>query len=59
MFTEGPSQYARLGGELNSYESQLKQLEADLEDFKDVHKKYRDQLVKVKVCCYSRQRKTN
>ena len=45
-------QYAHLGGELSSCESQLKQLEGDMHDFKDVHKKYRDQLVRVKVCLF-------
>ncbi|CAL1713176.1 unnamed protein product [Somion occarium] len=47
--TEMQSKYAHLGGELSSYDTQLKQLEADLKEFKDINKKYKDQLVKVKL----------
>ena len=42
-------QYSHIGGELSSYKAQLKTLESDAQDFKNIHKKYRDQLIKVKV----------
>lgn len=42
-------QYAHVGGELSSLKSQVQQLDNDLKEFKDIGKKYRDQLVKVKV----------
>ena len=38
-----------MGGELSSLREQLKVLEKDLAEFKDVYKRYADQLVKVKV----------
>ncbi|KAJ7784558.1 hypothetical protein B0H16DRAFT_1492970 [Mycena metata] len=41
--------YSHLAGELSSSRSQLKSLETDLKDFKDVNKKYTDQLIKVKM----------
>ncbi|KAJ6613278.1 P-loop containing nucleoside triphosphate hydrolase protein [Mycena sp. CBHHK59/15] len=41
--------YAHLAGELSSSRSQLKSLESDLKDFKDINKKYTDQLIKVKM----------
>ncbi|KAL1950586.1 hypothetical protein VTO73DRAFT_5710 [Trametes versicolor] len=47
--TELQAKYSHIGGELSSYKSQLKTLEHDAEDFKDVHKKYRDQLIRVKM----------
>ncbi|KAF8798952.1 hypothetical protein BYT27DRAFT_6885490 [Phlegmacium glaucopus] len=41
--------YNQLTGELSSLKVQLKSLETDLKEFKDVHKKYTDQLIRVKV----------
>ncbi|KAF7365212.1 DNA repair protein rad50 [Mycena venus] len=41
--------YAHMAGELSSSRSQLKSLEGDLKDFKDINKKYTDQLIKVKM----------
>lgn len=43
------SQYSHIGGELSSHKAQLREWENDMKDFKDVNKKYTDQLVKVKV----------
>ncbi|KAH8114569.1 AAA domain-containing protein [Phellopilus nigrolimitatus] len=43
------AEYSRLGGELNSLKDQLKTLEKDLSEFKDINKRYTDQLVKVKM----------
>ena len=42
-------QYAHIGGEISSHQEQLKMTERDLRDFKDINKRYTDQLVKVKV----------
>ena len=42
-------QSAHIGGELTSLRAQLQKLEEDLREFKDINKKYTDQLVKVKV----------
>ncbi|KAF9013278.1 hypothetical protein BDQ17DRAFT_1386857 [Cyathus striatus] len=42
-------EFSHLGGELSSLKSQLKSLETDLKEFKDINKKYTDQLVRVKV----------
>lgn len=36
-------------GELVSLKSQLQSLESDFKEFKDVNKKYTDQLIRVKV----------
>ena len=44
-----PAQYAHIGGELSSIKSQVKTQEADLKEFKDISRRYKDQLVKVKV----------
>jgi len=41
--------YNQLSGELSSLKVQQKSLEADLKEFKDIHKKYTDQLIRVKV----------
>ncbi|CAA7261579.1 unnamed protein product [Cyclocybe aegerita] len=41
--------YHQLTGELGSLKAQLKTLESDLKEFKDVYKKYTDQLIRVKV----------
>ncbi|KAH9947593.1 P-loop containing nucleoside triphosphate hydrolase protein [Amylocystis lapponica] len=41
--------FAHIGGELSSLRSQLKTLQVDQREFKDVAKKYRDQLIKVKM----------
>jgi len=42
-------QYARLGGEISTLRDQLDMLQKDLDDFKDINKRYTDQLVKVKM----------
>ncbi|TFY65667.1 hypothetical protein EVG20_g5422, partial [Dentipellis fragilis] len=47
--TEMQSKNAHIGGELKSDKEQLKTLERDLRDFKDINKKYTDQLIKVKM----------
>ncbi|KAJ7095861.1 hypothetical protein B0H15DRAFT_827394 [Mycena belliarum] len=41
--------YSHLAGELSSSRNQLKSLENDMKDFKDINKKYTDQLIKVKM----------
>ena len=38
-----------IGGELNSLKAQLKTLEKEVKEYKDINQKYTDQLVKVKV----------
>ncbi|KAG1899589.1 uncharacterized protein F5891DRAFT_1189393 [Suillus fuscotomentosus] len=48
--TEMQSKYAHIGGEISSHQEQLKMTEKDLRDFKDINKRYTDQLVKVKMC---------
>ncbi|KAJ7675825.1 AAA domain-containing protein [Mycena polygramma] len=47
--TKLQTSYSHLAGELSSSRSQLKSLEDDLRDFKDINKKYTDQLIKVKM----------
>ncbi|TBU46351.1 hypothetical protein BD309DRAFT_1078711 [Dichomitus squalens] len=47
--TELQTKYAHIGGEVSSLKAQLKTLEGDMADFKNVNKKYRDQLIKVKM----------
>ncbi|KAF7288559.1 AAA-23 domain-containing protein [Mycena chlorophos] len=47
--TELHSLYSQLAGELTSQNTQLKSLEADLKDFKNINKQYTDQLIKVKM----------
>ncbi|KAJ7044129.1 hypothetical protein C8F04DRAFT_1228961 [Mycena alexandri] len=47
--TDLQTSYSHLAGELSSSRSQLKSLEADLRDFKEINKKYTDQLIKVKM----------
>lgn len=42
-------QYSKIDGELGSLKSQLQSLESDFKEFKDVNKKYTDQLIRVKV----------
>lgn len=50
-------QYAHTAGELSSDRSQLRTWENDLkESFKDINKKYTDQLIKVKVLMFRRPR---
>ena len=44
----GP-QYAHIGGELSSLKDQVATLENDLTEFENVNRRYKDQLVKVKV----------
>jgi len=44
-------QYAHIGGELSSLKDQVETLENDLAEFENVNKRYKDQLVKVKVGC--------
>ncbi|KAH7924955.1 hypothetical protein BV22DRAFT_469854 [Leucogyrophana mollusca] len=46
--TEMQSKYAHIGGEISSQGEQLKQWEKDLREFKDINKRYTEQLVKVK-----------
>ncbi|PCH40037.1 hypothetical protein WOLCODRAFT_162047 [Wolfiporia cocos MD-104 SS10] len=43
------STHAHLGGEISTLKAQAETLEADRKDFKDIHQKYRDQLIKVKM----------
>ncbi|OCB89866.1 hypothetical protein A7U60_g2895 [Sanghuangporus baumii] len=43
------AEYSRLGGELSSLKDQLRSMEKDLSEFKDTHKRYTDQLIKVKM----------
>ena len=43
-------QSARLSGEISQLEIGLSTLENDLAEYKDINKRYRDQLIKVKVC---------
>ncbi|KAI0699279.1 hypothetical protein C8T65DRAFT_659755 [Cerioporus squamosus] len=47
--TDLQTKYAHIGGELSSLQTQLKTLEKDMNEFKNVGKKYRDQLIKVKM----------
>jgi len=47
--TQMQSKYAHLGGELSSIDQQLVSQNEDMEQFKYINKKYRDQLVKVKL----------
>lgn len=42
-------QFSHIGGEISSHKSQLEVLEADAKEYKEAHKKYTDQLIKVKV----------
>jgi DNA repair protein RAD50 len=42
-------QYAHIGGELSSLKDNAKTQEKDMKEFKDVNRRYKDQLVKVKV----------
>ena len=37
---------------MSSLKQQLRGQEKDLEEFKDINRRYRDQLIKVKVCSY-------
>jgi hypothetical protein len=48
LTTRGP-QYAHIGGELSSLKDQVQTLEYDLAEFENVNKRYKDQLIKVKV----------
>lgn len=45
-------QYAHIGGEISSLQAQLDTLQSDMKDFDNIAKKYRDQLIKVKVRSY-------
>ncbi|KAH0832358.1 P-loop containing nucleoside triphosphate hydrolase protein [Lanmaoa asiatica] len=47
--TEMQSKYAHIGGEISSHGETLKQVEKDLREYKDINKRYTDQLVKVKM----------
>ncbi|KAF9783547.1 AAA domain-containing protein [Thelephora terrestris] len=47
--TEMQSQYAHIGGELSSLKDQVQTLEYDLAEFENVNKRYKDQLIKVKM----------
>jgi hypothetical protein len=42
-------QFSSIGGELGSERTRLKELEKDMKDFKDIQKRYMNQLIKVKV----------
>jgi len=42
-------QYAHIGGELSSLKDQVEMLENDLAEFGNINRRYKDQLVKVKV----------
>ena len=44
----GP-QYAHIGGELSSLKDQVETLEHDLAEFQNINRRYKDQLIKVKV----------
>ncbi|PFH54076.1 hypothetical protein AMATHDRAFT_852 [Amanita thiersii Skay4041] len=41
--------YSHIAGELSSHKSQLESWESDFKEFKDINKKYTDQLIKVKM----------
>ncbi|KAF5382729.1 hypothetical protein D9615_002851 [Tricholomella constricta] len=41
--------YSHIAGEVSSHQSQLKSWESDLRDFKDINKKYTEQLIQVKM----------
>ncbi|KAK7469247.1 DNA repair protein rad50 [Stygiomarasmius scandens] len=43
------TKYSHIAGEISSYRTQLKTVEDDLKEFKDVVKNYTDQLIKVKM----------
>ncbi|KAI0345847.1 hypothetical protein BDW22DRAFT_1353452 [Trametopsis cervina] len=47
--TDLHAECAHIDGELSSLRVQLRTIEADFKDFKDVGKRYRDQLIKVKL----------
>ncbi|RPD62360.1 hypothetical protein L227DRAFT_34009 [Lentinus tigrinus ALCF2SS1-6] len=47
--TDLQTKYAHIGGELSSLQAQLKTFETDMTDFKNIGKRYRDQLIKVKM----------
>lgn len=44
-------QYAHIGGELSSLKGQVETLEHDLGEFGNISRRYKDQLIKVKVRC--------
>lgn len=48
LITYGP-QYAHIGGELSSLKGQVETLEHDLTEFGNINRRYKDQLIKVKV----------
>ncbi|KAG5639217.1 hypothetical protein H0H81_005696 [Sphagnurus paluster] len=41
--------YSHIAGEVSSHQSQLKALEVDFKEFKDINKKYTEQLIRVKM----------
>ncbi|KAG6890641.1 hypothetical protein C0995_006617 [Termitomyces sp. Mi166 len=41
--------FSHIAGEVSSHQSQLKALEADLKEFKNINKKYTEQLIRVKA----------
>jgi DNA repair protein RAD50 len=53
LITNNYMQYSHLAGEVSSLQSQLKGLESDLKEFKDIYKRYTDQLIQVKVIYWS------
>ena len=48
LTARGP-QYAHIGGELSSLKDQVETLEHDLSEFENVNRRYKDQLIRVKV----------
>jgi DNA repair protein RAD50 len=46
------TQYSHIAGEVSSHKSQLKAWELDLKEFKEINKRYTDQLIRVKVSTY-------
>ncbi|TFY67850.1 hypothetical protein EVJ58_g1346 [Rhodofomes roseus] len=47
--TQLQSTYAHIGGEISSLQAQLETLQVDMRDFENISKKYRDQLIRVKM----------
>ncbi|EPT05284.1 hypothetical protein FOMPIDRAFT_148443 [Fomitopsis schrenkii] len=47
--TQLQSSYAHIGGEISTLQAQIGTLQGDMKDFDNIAKKYRDQLIKVKM----------
>ncbi|KAG6854661.1 hypothetical protein C0991_003309 [Blastosporella zonata] len=43
------TEYSHIAGEVSSHQAQLKSLEGDLKEFKNINKKYTEQLIRVKA----------